>query len=173
MDAIEGVTHALRTLEYRDRDPQYQWVAKKLGVREVHVVEFARLNFQYTLLSKRKLQWFVDQGRVESWFDPRFPTIQGILRRGCTVEALKMFMLQQGASRRNTDMEWDKFWVQNRRVLDPISPRFSAIAADTRVRLHLTGEGIPDTPSATNVPCFPKVLCFCWLSPRVCLCAVC
>ena len=72
---------------------------------------FSRLNFVYTVLSKRKLQWFVDTKRVEGWSDPRFPTIQGILRRGMTVEALKEFILGQGFSMSSNMMEWDKFWT--------------------------------------------------------------
>ena len=68
-------------------------------VRKVHIWEYSRLNFVNTVLSKRKLQWFVDTGRVPGWTDPRFPTVQGITRRGMQVEALKEFILSQGASK--------------------------------------------------------------------------
>ena len=95
MDSIEGVTHALRSSEYHDRNEQYYRVLEDMGLRKVHVWDFSHLNFVYTLLSKRKLQWFVDNEKVEGWDDPRFPTVQGTLRRGLTVEALKQFILSQ------------------------------------------------------------------------------
>lgn len=95
VDSIEGVTHALRSSEYHDRNDQYYRILDDMQLRRVYIWDFSRLNFVYTLLSKRKLQWFVDNGRVEGWNDPRFPTVQGICRRGLAIEALKQFILSQ------------------------------------------------------------------------------
>lgn len=88
LDSLEGVTHALRTNEYRDRNPQYAWIQRALGIREVEVFDFARMNFVRTVLSKRKLTKLVEIGAVSGWADPRMPTVRGIMRRGMTMDAL-------------------------------------------------------------------------------------
>lgn len=137
VDSIEGVTHCLRTNEYADRNEQYKWVLKATGLRDVTIYDFSRLNFVNTCLSKRKLQWFVDTKRVESWEDPRFPTLRGILRRGMRVETLIEFMLEQGPSKNTNLMEWDKIWAINKKIIDPIAPRFTAIAQDKIAKLVL------------------------------------
>ena len=156
VDSIEGVTHALRTNEYHDRDAQYEWIQIALGVRKVIIHEFSRLNFIYTLLSKRKLNWFVDNKIVEGWFDPRFPTVQGVLRRGCVLPALREFIIGQGASKKILDMEWDKFWNTNKKHIDPVAPRYTALVANDKIKVHVTGEGTPAVPEVRSQPLHMK-----------------
>ncbi|KII89174.1 hypothetical protein PLICRDRAFT_29531 [Plicaturopsis crispa FD-325 SS-3] len=151
VDSIEGVTHALRTNEYRDRNPQYLWMLDALNLRKVNIWDFSRLNFIYTLLSKRKLHWFVDQKLVRGWDDPRFPTVRGIRRRGLTVEALSQFMLQQGPSQAVVSLEWDSIWALNKKVIDPIAPRLWAIVKDKCVPVTIKGG-----PSDVEVRTLPK-----------------
>lgn len=138
IDSVEGVTHALRTTEYNDRDEQYYFLQDALGLRKTHIQSFGKMNFIHTVLSKRKLTWFVENGLVEGWFDPRFPTIQGCVRRGMNVEALKNFIIGQGASRRIITMEWDKFWAENKKVLEEKSPRYMGVTTEDKVKVELT-----------------------------------
>lgn len=139
VDSIEGITHALRTNEYRDRNPQYAWMLEKLKLRPVNIWDFGRLNFVYTLLSKRKLQWFVDRGLVSGWSDPRFPTIRGIRRRGMSIDCIQQFILATGPSQQVLNMEWDGIWNINKRLLDPVVPRFTAIEEKDMVPCTIQG----------------------------------
>lgn len=146
LDALEGVTHALRTTEYGDRNPQYAWMQKTLGLRSVHIWDFSRINFIRAVLSKRKLTQFVDQGTVWGWDDPRMPTIRGIRRRGMTVPALREFILKQGPSKNIINLDWSKFWSTNKKFIDPVAPRHTAIDKEDTVEARVTG--IDDVESA-------------------------
>ncbi|XP_014732386.1 PREDICTED: bifunctional glutamate/proline--tRNA ligase isoform X2 [Sturnus vulgaris] len=137
VDSIEGVTHALRTTEYHDRDEQFYWIIEALGIRKPYIWEYSRLNLNNTVLSKRKLTWFVNEGLVDGWDDPRFPTVRGVLRRGMTVEGLKQFIAAQGSSRSVVNMEWDKIWAFNKKVIDPVAPRYTALLKDAVVPVNI------------------------------------
>ena len=139
LDSIEGVTVALRTNEYRDRNVQYEWMQDALGLRKVPIWDFSRLNFIRTVLSKRKLTRIVDEGKVWGWDDPRMPTIRGIIRRGVVVPALREFILKQGPSRNILNLEWGTFWATNRKYIDPAAPRHTSIATSMAVTCTING----------------------------------
>ncbi|KPJ01475.1 Bifunctional aminoacyl-tRNA synthetase [Papilio xuthus] len=152
VDSVEGVTHVLRTMEYHDRDPQFYWFIDALGLRKPYIWEYSRLSMTNTVLSKRKLTWFVEQGLVDGWDDPRMPTVRGVLRRGMTVEGLRQFIHAQGSSRSVVFMEWDKIWAINKKVIDPIAPRYTALEANP-VPVNLKGVS---GRSPLTVPLHPK-----------------
>lgn len=138
VDSIEGVTHVMRSNEFHDRDEQYAWLLQALNLAPIPIVDFSRLNFTYQLLSKRKLQWFVDTARVAGWDDPRFPTIKGMLRRGLRFSALEEFILSQGASKNLNLMDMSKLWAMNKATIDPIVPRYTAVAKEGAVLVKLS-----------------------------------
>jgi len=148
VDSLEGVTHALRTTEYNDRDEQYQYLLRTLQLRRVRIHAFCRMNFQYTVLSKRKLTWFVQQGLVTGWDDARFPTFRGVLRRGVSIPALKSYIYSQGASRRVVNMVWNNFWSENKKELDKSARRFMAIDSQQNATLKITN--FPSTNPAVE-----------------------
>lgn len=156
IDSHEGVTHALRSTEYTDRNPQYEWFLDTLKLRKVHMWDFARMNFIKTFLSKRKLAKMVDTGRVWGWDDPRMPTIRGVRRRGMTVEALRDFILKQGPSRNVVTMDWTTFWASNKKVIDPVAPRHTALLKKDLVKVTVTGTEAPAEPTTSEKPKHPK-----------------
>jgi glutaminyl-tRNA synthetase len=106
-DSLECVTHSMCTLEFADHQPLYRWYIEQLGIFPSYQYEFDRLNITYTVLSKRRLIQFVQEGRVNGWDDPRMPTLSGYRRRGFTPEAIRTFVAASGVSRTNgsTDVE--------------------------------------------------------------------
>ncbi|KAM3417428.1 hypothetical protein BST61_g5674 [Cercospora zeina] len=144
VDSDEGITHALRTTEYNDRDAQYQWFIKALKLRPVHNWNFSRMNFIKTFLSKRKLTKVVDEGKVWGWDDPRMPTVRGIRRRGMTIPALQEFIVKQGPSKNINMMDWTVFWATNKKHIDPIAKRYTAVESKNKVTVTVTGG--PEAP---------------------------
>lgn len=106
-DAIEGITHSICTLEFEDHRPLYDWVLQAVGKWPTppQQIEFARLNITNTVMSKRYLKAMVDDGTVESWDDPRMPTIAGLRRRGYTPEAIRDFCERIGVAKANSTVD--------------------------------------------------------------------
>lgn len=156
VDSIEGVTHALRTTEYDDRNAQYQWIQKALGIRRVRLHTFSRVNFKNTVLSKRKLTWFVENGYVTGWDDARFPTVRGVLRRGVNIQALRSFIYSQGASRRIVLMDWTVFWSENKKEIDKQAKRFMVVNKGVGAELLVSNTPEESDFSYIVTACHPK-----------------
>lgn len=141
-DAIEGITHSICTLEFENHRPLYNWLIEEIGIEnKPKQREFARLNVNYTVMSKRKLLRLVQDEVVSGWDDPRMPTISGMRRRGYTADAIKNFCAKAGISKREriVDIALLEFCVRedlnaktNRMmaVLDPLKITISNYPAD-------------------------------------------
>lgn len=101
-DSIEGITHSICTLEFEDHRPLYDWLLDQLKIHHPQQIEFARLNLNYTVMSKRKLLQLVEEGHVKGWDDPRMPTISGLRRRGFTPESIRNFCELIGVAKRDS-----------------------------------------------------------------------
>ncbi|MEY8367395.1 glutamine--tRNA ligase/YqeY domain fusion protein [Anaerovoracaceae bacterium 42-11] len=106
-DAIEGITHSLCSLEFEDHRPLYDWVIREVGWWEnpPQQIEFARLNITNTVMSKRYLRSFVEDGVVDGWDDPRMPTLAGMRRRGYTPESIRDFCERVGVAKSNSTVD--------------------------------------------------------------------
>lgn len=157
VDSLEGVTHALRTTEYDDRNDQYHWIQRALGLRRVRVHTFSRVNFKFTVLSKRKLTWFVEKGLVTGWDDARFPTIRGVIRRGINVQSLRQFMYSQGSSKNIVLMNWNVFWSENKKEIDKHAKRFMAVnVKGDNAQLTITNAPDEAVHAYVETSCHPK-----------------
>ncbi len=100
-DSIEHITHSICTLEFVSHRPLYEWFIEQLGIYPSKQYEFARLNLNYTVMSKRKLLQLVNEGYVTGWDDPRMPSISGLRRRGYTPESIRFFTEKIGVQKRD------------------------------------------------------------------------
>ena len=98
-DSIEGITHSICTLEFEDHRPLYDWLLDEIEIYHPQQIEFARLNLNYTIMSKRKLLQLVRDQHVRGWDDPRMPTLSGMRRRGYTPEAIRIFCRRVGVAK--------------------------------------------------------------------------
>ena len=141
-DAIEGVTHSLCTLEFEDHRPLYDWLLDHLPVpSRPRQYEFARLNLDHTVLSKRFLTGLVHEGRVDGWDDPRMPTLAGLRRRGVPAAAIRDFARRVGVARANSLVDVAMFDHAVREHLNKIAPRRMAVLRPLKLVIENYPEG--------------------------------
>ena len=141
-DAFEGITHSLCTLEFKDNRELYDWLVREAGFeRPPEQTEFARLELDYTVLSKRKLLRLVAERHVSGWDDPRMPTIAGLRRRGVTPEAIRAFADKIGVARSDARIELATFEHAVRDDLNMRVPRVMAVARPLKLVLTNYPEG--------------------------------
>jgi len=151
-DSIEGVTHSLCSIEFEDHRPLYDWYLEKLGVYHPQQIEFARLNLDYTVMSKRKLKQLVDEEYVSGWDDPRMPTISGMRRRGYTAVAIRNFMAEIGVAKRDNVMELAKLEYHLRQDLNQHTERRMAVLQPLKVVITNYPAEATETLAAVNNP---------------------
>ena len=132
-DSIERITHSICTLEFEDHRPLYDWYLSSLGTYHPQQIEFARLNLNYTVVSKRKLKRLVDDGLVDGWDDPRMPTISGLRRRGYTPQSIQNFSESIGVTKRDAVVDVAKLENALREDLNQKSPRVMAVLDPLKV----------------------------------------
>jgi len=151
-DSIESVTHSLCSIEFEDHRPLYDWCLEKLGVYHPQQIEFARLNLDYTVMSKRKLKQLVDEEHVSGWDDPRMPTISGMRRRGYTAVAIRNFMAEVGVAKRDNVMELAKLEYHLRQDLNQHTERRMAVLQPLKVVITNYPAEATETLAAINNP---------------------
>jgi glutaminyl-tRNA synthetase len=152
-DAFEGITHSLCTLEFKDNRELYDWLVREAGFeRPPEQTEFARLELDYTVLSKRKLLRLVTEGHVAGWDDPRMPTIAGLRRRGVTPEAIRAFADRIGVARSDARIELATFEHTVRDDLNQRVPRVMAVARPLKLVLTNYPENRVETLDAPLYP---------------------
>jgi len=126
-DSLEGITHSLCSLEFQAHRPLYDWFLLELGVHKPQQIEFARLNLNYTVMSKRKLLELVEQNLVSGWDDPRLPTLSGLRRRGFTPEAIQNFINKVGVAKAHSIVDYALLEHSIREVLNKQAPRVMSV----------------------------------------------
>ena len=136
-DMLEGITHSLCTLEFKDHRPLYDWFLDTLETPcHPQQIEFSRLNLEYTVVSKRKLTQLVEQGHVAGWDDPRMPTIAGLRRRGVTSAAIREFADRIGVSKSDNMVEMAQLENCIRDDLNTNAPRAMGVLNPLKITLE-------------------------------------
>ncbi|WP_281547157.1 glutamine--tRNA ligase [Pseudoalteromonas sp. PAR1] len=152
-DALEGITHSLCTLEFQDNRRLYDWVLDNISL-ECHPqqIEFSRLNLEYTIMSKRKLNDLVVNGHVEGWDDPRMPTIAGLRRRGYTPASVREFCSRIGITKQENMVEMGMLEACIREDLNEHAPRAMAVLDPVKIVIENYDADKVETLSVANHP---------------------
>ena len=151
-DSLEGITHSICTLEFETHRALYDWFIRKLGLHHPQQIEFARLNLNYTVMSKRKLLELVENKLVDGWDDPRMPTISGLRRRGFTPESIRAFCDRIGIARMNSvvDLSWLEQAIRD--DLNTTAPRVMGVLRPLKLVIENYPEDQIDELEAANHP---------------------
>lgn len=161
-DALEGITHSICTLEFEDQRPFYDWLLEnladlgKLARPLPRQYEFARMNLNYIITSKRKLLQLVQDGHVEGWDDPRMPTLVGLRRRGYTPASIRLLCERTGVSKSNSRLDYGLLEQALRDDLDPVAPRSVAILDPIKLVITNYPEGQSEACTAPRNPHDPE-----------------
>ena len=155
-DSIERITHSLCTLEFEDHRPLYDWYLEQLGVYHCQQIEFARLNQNYTVMSKRMLLELVEDGFVSGWDDPRMPTISGYRRRGYTPQSIRNFAEKIGIAKRDNTVEISLLEHSVREDLNKRAPRVMAVLQPLKIVIENYPEEQTEELAAVNNPEHPE-----------------
>lgn len=152
-DALEGVTHSLCSLEFQDHRPLYDWIIDELETPcHPQQIEFARMNINYTVLSKRKLQRLVEENHVQGWDDPRLPTLEGMKRRGYTPASIKNFCNIIGVSKKDSRIDMGLLENCLRDDLNEKAPRVMAVLRPLKITIENYPADKTEVLTARNHP---------------------
>jgi len=153
-DAFEDITHSLCTLEFDNNREIYDWLLEEVGFEEprTHQYEFARLNLDYTVVSKRKLLKLVNEGHVDGWGDPRMPTLAGLRRRGIPPEAIRSFAEMIGVAKADNRVDMGKLEFAIRDQLNKTVPRVMGVLNPLKVVITNYPEGASEE---LDIPSYP------------------
>ncbi|MDQ4623981.1 glutamine--tRNA ligase [Vibrio cholerae] len=157
-DAIEGITHSICTLEFQDNRRLYDWVLDNITIPcHPRQYEFSRLNLEYTVMSKRKLNQLVTEKLVTGWDDPRMPTISGLRRRGFTPSAIREFCKRIGVTKQENMIEYSALESCIRDDLNENAPRAMAVLDPVKLVIENFAAGTVETLTLANHPNKPEM----------------
>lgn len=157
-DALEGITHSICTLEFQDNRRLYDWVLENITIDcRPHQYEFSRLNLEYTVMSKRKLNQLVTEKLVDGWDDPRMPTISGLRRRGFTPASIREFCKRIGVTKQENMIEFSSLESCIREDLNEHAPRAMAVLDPVKVVIENFEAGKVETLTLANHPNKPEM----------------